>query len=69
MKKHLAFLISIIMIVSLWGCGSSSETDSAPKEPDDIALMSCAQNVLKDLYPNCEYSHEKSDYKFVGDSL
>lgn len=69
MKKYLAFLTSIIIIVSLLGCGSSSENDSASKKPDDIALMSYAQTVLKDLYPDCEYSHEKSDYKFAGDKL
>lgn len=61
MKKYLAFLISIIMTVSLLGCGSSPENDSASKKPDDIALMSYAQTVLEDLYPGCEYSHEKSD--------
>lgn len=69
MKKILVFLLSIVMSLSLFGCGSSSEKDSTPKKPDDIALMSYAQTVLKDLYPDCEYSHEKSDYKFVGDSL
>lgn len=46
-KKYLAFLIPIIMTVSLLGCGSSSENDSVSKKPDDIALISYARTVFK----------------------
>lgn len=69
MKKIMLFTLSIIMIVSIYGCGASSENKSTTKEPDEIALMVYAQTVLKDLYPDCEYSHDKGDYKFVKTAL
>lgn len=37
--------------------------------PDEVELMSYAQTVLTDFFPECEYSHNKVDYVFVQTGL
>lgn len=54
---------------------SDKPTTDAPKytptieQPNEIELMTYAQTVLEDYYPNCEYSHNKADYKIVKTDL
>jgi hypothetical protein len=45
------------------------EVPYTSKGPDDIELMSYAQTVLENFFPECKYSRRKDEYTFVNTNL
>ena len=48
---------------------SKTEFYSTVKEPDEIELMTYAQTVLDDFFPECKYSRRKDEYTFIKTDL
>lgn len=48
---------------------NSQTYNNLTDSPDEISLMSYAQTVLENFYPNCKYSRNKNDYNFVNTDL
>lgn len=46
-----------------------TEFYSTAKEPDEIELMTYAQTVLDDYFPECKYSRRKDEYTFIKTDL